>query len=268
MKLLFDADMLIYRFCCACQEDSPFNKELVLKACPTETWDTIQMRVKQCVELASAHFDESIEVVMVLSPKEKTFRYDLFPEYKANRKDIVKPVLLSEMYKKIQKEYHTEIWDNLEADDVLGVLADQGNTCIVSNDKDLKQIETNHMSLSEPEFIEYSYYGEQFFLKQCIAGDSTDGYYGVPGIGMKKAEKILNAKGWTWDTVVSCYTEAMSPKTKNGKKVESVNLGLTEEDALLNARMAYILKEKEEYNSEAGTVNYWTPDTWTGWIEL
>ena len=247
--------------CSACQENSPFNKELVIKADPEETWDVIQMRVQQCVDLAYAEFNEPIEVVMCLSPREKTFRYDIFPDYKANRKDTVRPVLLGDMREKIQKEYTTHIWENLEADDVLGILADSENTIIVSSDKDLRQISTYHMDLANPEFIEWETEedGYKFFLTQCITGDSTDGYYGVPGMGKAKAKRILEERGYTWDTVVECYTEAMSPKSKNGKKIESYNLGLTEEDALMNARLAYILKEKEEYNESENKVKCWYP---------
>ena len=52
----------------------------------------------------------------------------------------------------------------------------------------------------------------------------------------------------------------MSPKTVKGKKVESVSLELTEEDALLTARLAYILQEREDYNEENFEVKYWHPD--------
>ncbi len=268
--LLIDSDMLLYRMACACQETSPFNPELVIKACPVETWSNIELRVKQCVELAQAEFpDEEIKVVHCLSPKEKTFRYDLFPEYKANRKDTVRPVLLGEMRDKLCKETIVQMWDSLEADDVIGILADGEDTIVVSSDKDLKQIESYHMSLSYPEFIDYfdEESGVKFFLTQCIAGDPTDGYYGVPGIGMAKAKKLLEKEGYTWETVVSAYTGAMSPKTHKGKKIESYNLGLTEDDALLTARMAYILKEEDEYNKDTKEVTYWHPANWTGWIQ-
>lgn len=261
MKLLFDADMLIYRMCSACQENSPFNPELVIKACPIETWDVIQQRVKQCVDLVTAEFDTKVEVVMCLSPSGKTFRYDIFPDYKANRKDTVRPILLGAMNKKLKEEYHVEEWANLEADDVLGILADGENTIICSGDKDLRQISTYHLSLAHPEFVEWvtPEEGYKFFLKQCIAGDSVDGYRGVGGIGIKKAEKILETEGYDWETVVHTYESAMTPKTIKGEKVEPVSQGLTEEDALMTARLAYILQKEEEYNEQEARVEYWNP---------
>ena len=67
--------------------------------------------------------------------------------------------------------------------------------------------------------------GARWHLIQTLAGDQTDGYGGVPGIGVKRAETLFKDKGYSWKTVVSAFKE------KN----------LTEEDALVNARLAKIL---------------------------
>ena len=266
--LLFDADMLIYRMCAACEERSPFNKEILLKADPEETWRAIQLRVSECLDFAQAFFEESVEVVMCLSPTGKTFRYDVDENYKANRKGVVKPVLLGEMRDKLFAEYDVRMFERLEADDTLGILADGDNTIIVSEDKDLLQIESWHMKLSEPEFTRYvaDTEGLEMFFEQCISGDPVDGYYGVPGIGKKKAQKLLRENGYSWDTVVSTYTGAMSPKSKNGKKIESYNLGLSEEDALVTARLAYILKKEEDYNEDEVKIKGWDPGNKPCWI--
>ena len=267
-KLLIDADMLLYRMCAACEERSPFNKEILIKADPEETWNNITYRTEECLETAMAFFDEKLEVVMVLSPKEKTFRYDVYPEYKHNRKDTIRPVLLGDMYEKLIENYDCRIYPRLEADDVLGILADGDNTIIVSDDKDLKQIESWHMKLSEVEYIRYidETEGMEMFYEQCISGDTVDGYKGVPGMGKGKAKKWLQTHGYKWSSVVSAYTGAMSPKSHKGKKLESVNLGLTEKDALVTARLAWILKDKEEYNEEESKVKGWSPDNRTCWI--
>lgn len=259
--LLFDADMLIYRMCAACEERSPFNKEILLKADPEETWRAIELRVSECLDFAQAFFEESVEVVMCLSPIGKTFRYDVDENYKANRKGVVKPVLLGEMRNKLFAEYDVMMFERAEADDLLGILADGDNTIIVSEDKDLLQIESWHMKLSEPEFVRYvaDKEGTEMFFEQCISGDPVDGYYGVPGIGKKKAQKLLRENGYNWTTVVSAYTSAMSPKSKNGKKIESYNLGLTEGDALKTARLAWILKDEREYDKERCKIRLWSP---------
>jgi 5'-3' exonuclease len=75
-----------------------------------------------------------------------------------------------------------------------------------------------------------------------MSGDQTDGYSGIPGVGVKRAAALLDKEGCTWDTVVKAY------KAK----------GLSEDDALLNARLAKIL-HNEHYDSERKQILYWTP---------
>ena len=80
-----------------------------------------------------------------------------------------------------------------------------------------------------------------WFYTQVLTGDSTDNYPGCPGIGPKKAADILN-KELSWTSVVNAYLKA----------------GLTEEDALLQARMARIL-QASDWNSKQQEPILWTP---------
>ena len=84
--------------------------------------------------------------------------------------------------------------------------------------------------------------GAKWHLIQSLAGDNTDGYAGVPGIGVKKAEKIFEEKGYTWQAVVETFIEK----------------DLTEEDALCNARLARIL-QTSDYDHEKKEPILWTP---------
>ena len=275
MTLLFDGDMLVYRFCAACQEVNPFDKSIVEKACPYETWNTIEMRINQCHDIAYDFMLDnelqggasSVNIVLCFS-SERNFRKEVNPEYKANRTQP-KPVLYHEMVEKCRRLYDTETWDGLEADDVLGILSDEYSV-IVSGDKDLLQIEGYHLNLIDPEDgIHYvdEKSADFLFKVQCLSGDSTDGYYGCPGIGKKKAEAIIgNAFSNWWPNVVTTYENAMTPKTKTVKteggkkrtiKLKSVNRGLGEKDALMTARMAYILRHDYEYKD--GEVKLWQP---------
>jgi len=72
-----------------------------------------------------------------------------------------------------------------------------------------------------------------YHLMQAIAGDSVDGFKGVPGIGTVRAKRMLDTEGATWTTVMKAYEKA----------------GLTEEDALMNAWMAYLIR-KGQYNTK------------------
>jgi DNA polymerase-1 len=80
------------------------------------------------------------------------------------------------------------------------------------------------------------------FLTQTLTGDVTDGFPGCPGIGPVTAKKLLDTKGATWETVKHVYLKA----------------GLTEEDALTQARCARILHESD-WDFEKGEVILWNP---------
>ena len=84
--------------------------------------------------------------------------------------------------------------------------------------------------------------GARWHLIQTMAGDNTDGYSGVPGIGIKRAEQIFKLKGYTWKTVVETFEEK----------------GMTENDALINAQLARILTTKD-YDYEKKEPILWTP---------
>ena len=68
----------------------------------------------------------------------------------------------------------------------------------------------------------------------------TGAISGASGIGPKTAMKLLDKHGATWQTVVDAYESK----------------GQTEEDALLNARLSYILRSPKEYNEKEGDPNF------------
>ena len=130
----------------------------------------------------------------------------------------------------------------LEADDAMGIYAtnNPGNI-IVSPDKDMRQIPGKLYDLKETVTIG-ELDGHRWHYIQTLAGDQTDGYGGVPGIGVKRAVALFEEEGYTWETVVKAF------KSK----------GLGEEDALMNARLAKILTCKD-YDAINRQVIPWTP---------
>lgn len=66
------------------------------------------------------------------------------------------------------------------------------------------------------------------FLYQTLVGDATDNYKGCPKIGEVGAKRILD-KDCSWDAVVAAYEKA----------------GLSEEEALTQARVARILRYED-----------------------
>ena len=112
---------------------------------------------------------------------------------------------------------------------------------IVSPDKDMRQIPGELYNLEERVTIT-PYEGAKWHLVQTLAGDQTDGYSGVPGIGVKRAESLFELEGYTWKTVVKSFAEK----------------GLDESVALQNARLARILTN-DDYDSGRNCPILWTP---------
>lgn len=136
----------------------------------------------------------------------KNFRYDVFPEYKANRQKQVRPRHLTDLKEYLQHKYNAVVSDGCEADDCLGIeQCKSTGTIICSLDKDLRQIPGEHYSFEisgtsslgkrwtkEAERVTVTpEQGLRFFYYQLLVGDATDGIKGAPGIGKVKAEVIL-----------------------------------------------------------------------------
>jgi DNA polymerase-1 len=173
------------------------------------------------------------------------FRKSIYPEYKANRKDVRKPVCFAALREYIRECWPCATWPNLEADDVMGIMASDPtkNVVIVSGDKDMKTIPGKWFNPNNPDagVLEVSREeADRNHLIQTLTGDRVDGYPGCPGIGPARAEKIVDGG---WSAVVDAYVKA----------------GLNESVALVQARMAYILR-KGDYVRKSGRVKLWTPN--------
>jgi DNA polymerase-1 len=186
-------------------------------------------------------------VVLCLSDR-ANFRRKLYPDYKANRAKSRLPIILRQVKQWIIDELGGVLWDNLEADDVISILATDKamdeETIIVSIDKDFKSVPGIFFDYNKGEYHHPSTEeADNFHLIQTLTGDSTDGYSGVPKVGAVTAKRLLDKEGYTWETVVKCYEDA----------------GLTEQDALMNAWMARLLRA-ENYCFRTNTIKkLWTP---------
>ena len=136
----------------------------------------------------------------------------------------------------------------------MGVYATSNDDCVIcSPDKDMKQIPGTLFDMENVFTIDKKS-GWEWFLLQTLSGDQTDGYSGAPGFGIKTSAKFFGENGYTWNSVVKAF------KSK----------GLTEEDALRNARLAKILTA-DDYDFTESKPILWDPtdadiktDTGTG----
>lgn len=169
------------------------------------------------------------------------FRKLLTPTYKSNRVTR-KPMGFLAFRQQIEEMYPSIVKPTLEADDVLGILATKpGNDAIiVSGDKDLMQVPGKHLKDGKIVTVTKEE-GDLFHLRQTLTGDQVDGYAGCPGIGPKTAEKVLDCED-RWAAIVQAYEKK----------------GLTEADALLQARLARILRW-EDWDNDNQKVILWEP---------
>ncbi len=147
-------------------------------------------------------------IVFALESQTKTKRAEKLGEYKQNRKDAPKEMLLQIpiALEWLQKMGFTcvEI-SGFEADDVIATLATLSpyKTRIYSKDKDFNQLLSDKIALfdGKTEFLvkdcveKYGILPSQFTDYQGIVGDSDDNYKGVKGIGSKNAKELLQQLG-------------------------------------------------------------------------
>lgn len=143
----------------------------------------------------------------------KTFRNDLYPEYKANRsappEDLIPQFGLIREATRAFNLPCVEM-EGFEADDLIATycrLACEagGDTTIVSSDKDLMQLvgptvgmydPMKDRQIGVPEVIEkWGVPPEKMIDLQALTGDSVDNVPGVPGIGPKTAAQLLEQFG-------------------------------------------------------------------------
>ena len=131
--------------------------------------------------------------VALITPRE-TFRQKIgiTKKYKGNRKGRKTPPIFYGL-----KAYARDEWDfyevpNLEADDCMGLYQNE-HSIICSPDKDvIKQIPGKHWNYGKGEWITTSEAEAwEFLWLQTVMGDSVDQIPGIPGIGIKTAEKML-----------------------------------------------------------------------------
>jgi DNA polymerase I len=249
LTLLADADVFAYKFAAANQEQTEWEPGCFnLVSNGPEACTQMDAKIESLMNQLKAD-----RIIMVLSDSEN-FRKKILPTYKANRNGILRPLCLKFVRDYISKNYETKQKPGLEGDDVIGILAThptlvKGEKLIVSIDKDFKTIPGRMYNPDTDEFTSVTEEEANYFhMLQTLMGDACDNYSGCPGIGPKKAANALAAgkhDGHTyWATVVEYFEAA----------------GLTEDDALVQARCARILRYTD-YDFEKKEPILWNPNS-------
>jgi DNA polymerase I len=175
--------------------------------------------------------DEPTHFAVIFDHSSKTFRSEIYPEYKAQRpeppEDLVPQFGLIRQATKAFSVHCVE-QEGFEADDLIATYAVQAaemgaRVTIVSGDKDLMQligpkvgmIDTmKNKVFGEPEVFEKFGVGPDKVIEvQSLAGDSVDNVPGVPGIGLKTAALLINEYG-DLETLLSRASEIKQNKRR------------------------------------------------------
>ena len=186
MRLLIDADFIVYKCCAACETEIDYGEDVIFV---TSNYSEAYKAVKSEIEKIKSHFGDFAKPVLFFSDT-KNFRKKISPDYKGHR-NRKKPCGYKRVIRNLKIEYDVCIMPELEADDAMGIYATKltGNI-IVSPDKDMRQIPGKLYNLEDTVTITPEE-GAKWHQIQTLAGDQTDGYSGVPGIGVKRATTLF-----------------------------------------------------------------------------
>ena len=175
--------------------------------------------------------DAPTHCAVIFDAKGKTFRSDIYPEYKANRppapEDLVPQFPLT---RDATRAFNLACIEEVgfEADDIIATLAvkarDAGaRVTIISSDKDLMQLVGGGIEMLDAmknkrigvEQVEdkFGVAPERVIDVQSLAGDSVDNVPGAPGIGVKTAALLINEFG-DLDTLLARAEEIKQPKRR------------------------------------------------------
>jgi len=240
MTLLVDADYIVYKSCAANETEIDWGEDLITVISNfSEAYGMVKRELNNIATNLGC-FDDSI----LFFSDSINFRKSIDPDYKGHR-NRKKPCGYKRVINALKAEYPVVIMPTLEADDALGIYATKEEGHIIcSPDKDMRQIPGQLYNLTDEVVTITAEEGRRWHLIQAMSGDQTDGYSGIPGIGIKRAEALLEANGATWQTVVDAFAAK----------------DLDESVALQNARLAKIL-QVTDYDFTNQKPRLWTPSS-------
>lgn len=203
---LIDADIMVYEAAYRSQEGIEWDPGEVSKYADLE--DAIDLLEVDIARLEENTKADSLIFALTDSARELNFRRSVWPKYKCHREAPAgqqgdgRPLLYKALREYLRREHKVFQKPGIEGDDTIGILATaqfdwlSEDRVMCSVDKDLLGIPGWHFNWRKPERdVHYvtEREADRNFMLQVLMGDATDGYPGIPGIGPKKAEKILNS---------------------------------------------------------------------------
>ena len=222
MTVLIDADVCVHAVCNQAERSNPEGEPI------ENVLHSLKMQIRKWITDAGGDLEDWNTFQVHLSgPSETNFRYKVDPEYKGKRPP--KPRYFNEA-----RQYLLGNWRALEAkgeaDDALAAalwlnykqakhdaqywgepVQDWCFDTLVSVDKDLDMVPGWHYNpRNEEKYFIDEYKGWYNFFYQMLVGDTVDNIQGLYGVGPKTAEKLLDIKSYSDESVhdyaVNLYT--------------------------------------------------------------
>jgi 5'-3' exonuclease len=180
---LLDGDICSYRAAASC-EPTKIKPGL-------EQLEVAILRVDELV--TRILYETSAEQYTLYIGGDNNFRYNVDPNYKANRRDKPKPTYLQDVRAYLVSNWSAKLVNDIEADDALGLdQTSMEDTVICSIDKDLLMIPGKHYNFVNLEWNETTPLdGLKRFYQQLIQGDQSDNIMGFDGKARPKLPQFL-----------------------------------------------------------------------------
>ena len=203
MKLLIDADFIVYKSCAAAETELDWGDDVIMVT--SKFSDAMQAVNRELSKIKSKFMWDVPELILFFSDS-VNFRKEILPSYKGHR-NRKKPCGYKRVINALKNRYEVILMPTLEADDSMGIYSTKNpGNIICSPDKDMRQIPGKLYNMEEIVSISEDE-GLKWHLIQAMAGDQTDGYAGCPTIGVKRATTLFESKGYSWKTVVETFKE-------------------------------------------------------------
>lgn len=208
-------------------------------------------------------------VIMACDQGSSTYRKELYPEYKQNRKDkqatqtdaeaaafelFFEDFLATLEHIKENTDYPVIKFQGVEADDIAAYIVSKkkflkfDEIWLISSDRDwdlliepgvsrfsyVTRKEVTNENWSE----HYEWSQEDYISIKCLMGDTGDNVFGVPSIGPKRALSLVEEFGSTWDIIASIPL--------NGKYKYIQELNKCKDQLMLNYQLMDLITHCEE----------------------